>query len=337
MARNLALPVALVLVASCNNTPAPVPSTAANAIGFERVQQDLFSAPGGQPNAWADYDGDGDLDLFVGFRGAPNRLYRNEGGRFVDVAAAAGLTVPFETRAASWGDFDSDGDPDLFLGFAAARDARTRLYRNDGGDFTDVAASLNLDLDGTTRQPAWVDYDQDGDVDLFVANQDGDTDGLYRNDEGRFTDVAPALGMDNPGRRSDIGGVGAAAGDFDNDGDLDLYVAAYGPDLLWENLGGGRFRNAAPGTPLASDTHDVTAAWGDFDNDGMLELYVSSFRLNRKLATTCTSVRCPAGPTSSRSRSSSTAPATAWPSLTMTAMARWTSRSRTTTRKASTT
>jgi hypothetical protein len=294
---------------------------------FERVQPELFGAPGAQPNAWADYDGDGDLDLFVGFRGAPNRLYRNDAGRFVDVAASVGLVVPFETRAAAWGDYDGDGDPDLFMGFAAALGAKTHLYRNDGGHFLDVAPELGLDLDGIARQPVWVDYDQDGDVDLFVAfrdkpnrlfrndggrfvdvtlatglgdtrktvgavwfdmdedgdldvfvaNQDGDTDGLYRNDSGHFTDVAPTLGMDSPGRRSDIGGVGPAVGDFDNDGDLDLYVASYGPDLLWENLGGGRFRNIAPGTVLAGETHDVTAAWGDFDNDGLLELYVAGF------------------------------------------------------------
>ncbi|MEP7345300.1 MAG: CRTAC1 family protein [Gemmatimonadaceae bacterium] len=320
--------LSLAVVASCNRSASldssPLPGA---PLTFERVQPAIFGGPGAQPNAWADYDGDGDLDLFVGFRGASNRLYRNDAGSFVDVGTSAGLVVPFETRAAAWGDYDGDGDPDLFLGFADAPGARTRLYRNDGGRFTDVAPALALDLDGTARQPVWIDYDQDGDVDLFVAfrdrpnrlfrndggrftdvtsatgvgdtrktvgavwfdmdqdgdldlfvaNQDGDTDGLYRNDGGHFTDVAPALGIDNPGRRSDIGGVGPAVGDFDNDGDLDLYVASYGPDLLWENLGGGHFRNVAPGTVLAGETHDVTAAWGDVDNDGTLELYVAGF------------------------------------------------------------
>lgn len=319
---------ALAFLASCNRTVTvdPGPSVAP-PLAFERLQPDVFGAPGAQPNAWADYDGDGDLDLFVGFRGAPNRLYRNDAGRFVDVAATLGVVAPFETRAAAWGDYDGDGDPDLFLGFAAAPGARTRLLRNDGAGFVDVAPALGLDLEGIARQPVWVDYDQDGDadlfvafrdkpnrlfrndhgrfvdvtqaagvgdtrktvgavwfdmdqdgdLDLFVANQEGDTDGMFRNDAGRFTDVAKALGIDSPGRRSDIGGVGPTVGDFDNDGDLDLYIAAYGPDLLWENLGGGRFRNAALGTVLAGDTHDVTAAWGDFDNDGTLELYVAAF------------------------------------------------------------
>lgn len=316
-----------VVVASCTPPRTPERPATEPLIAFQRTQSALFASPGAQPNAWADFDGDGDLDLMVGFRGAPNRLYRNDGGRFVDVAADVGLAGNSETRALAWGDFDADGDPDVYVGYAAAPGVRNRLYRNDGGRFTDVAPQLGLDLDGTTRQPAWVDYDGDGDLDFFiafrdqanrlfrndrgrftdvtassgigdprktvgvvwfdmegdgdldqfVANQDGDADAFYRNDGGRFTDVAPMTGMDNAGRRPDLGSVGPAVGDFDNDGDLDLYVAAYGPDILWENLGHGRFRNIAPGTVLAGETHDVTAVWGDLDNDGMLELYVAGF------------------------------------------------------------
>src|SRR6266705_6629439 len=77
---------------------------------FELVQPDLFSASGAMPNAWADFDNDGDLDEFVGFRGRPNRLYRQDHGRFEDVAAAAGVADNVETRAAAWGDYDADGN-----------------------------------------------------------------------------------------------------------------------------------------------------------------------------------------------------------------------------------
>jgi hypothetical protein len=294
---------------------------------FTSVQPELFSAPGAQTNAWADYDVDGDLDLFVGFRGAPDRLYQNDEGSFTEVAASVGLANEEETRASAWGDYDRDGDPDLYVGFAAVG-IPNRLYRNDGGHFVDASEELGLEADGTTRQPAFVDYDGDGDVDLFVAfrdkpnalfrndggrfvdvteasgigdtrrtvgvawldmdgdgdldafvaNQNGDEDGVYINDgDGTFEDRAAALGMNQPGRAAELGSVGTAVGDYDNDGDLDLFVASYGPDVLWQNQGDGSFVNVATGTPLAGDHHSVAAAWGDYDNDGWLDLYVNSF------------------------------------------------------------
>jgi len=106
---------------------------------FELVQPELFSANGGMPNAWADFDNDGDLDEFVGFRGRPNRLYRQDGGMFTDVAAAVGLADTIETRAAAWGDYDADGHVDLYVGFIDG--TPNRLYRNDGNGrhFTDDA------------------------------------------------------------------------------------------------------------------------------------------------------------------------------------------------------
>ena len=296
---------------------------------FSAVGGDAFGAPGAQPNAWADFDRDGDLDLFVGFRGGPDRLYRNDSGTLVDVAGEFGLAEPSETRAAAWGDYDGDGDFDLYVGFPSSDDMPDRLYENrgDGEPFVDVAASVGIDVRGTTRQPVWIDFDgdddldlfvalrdgpnrmyrndgatftevgaelgiddprrtvgvawfdmdQDGDFDLFVANQNGDDDTFFRNDDGLFVDVAPRLGMNQPGRPEELGSVGAAVGDYDNDGDLDLFVASYGPDVLWENQGDGTFQNAAAGEPFAEDHHSVSAAFADYDNDGWLDLYVTVF------------------------------------------------------------
>ena len=328
--RLLFLPV-LALAACDGDAPSADDSEAAQGTdlspAFSRLQEEMFSSPGAQTNAWADYDGDGDLDLFVGFRGAPNRLYRSDRGSFVDVAADVGLAAAEETRAAAWGDFDQDGDPDLYIGFAALG-IDNRLYRNDGGTFVDVAGDVGVAQCGTTRQPAFIDYDGDGDLDLFVAfrdrpntlfrndggsftdvtdesgigderrtvgvswfdmdgdgdldafvaNQNGDEDGFFRNNgDGTFDDVAAALGMNQPGRAEDLGSVGTAVADYDNDGDLDLFVASYGPDVLWQNQGDGTFVDAAPGTPLAGDHHSVAADWGDVDNDGWLDLYVDTF------------------------------------------------------------
>ena len=124
----------------------------------------------------------------------------------------------------------------------------------------------------------WFDMDGDFDLDLFVANQNGDEDGVFRNrGDGTFADVAAELGMNQPGRTEEQGSVGVAVADYDNDGDLDLFVASYGPDVLWQNQGNGTFRDVAPGTPLASDHHSVGAAWGDYDNDGWVDLYVDRY------------------------------------------------------------
>jgi len=295
---------------------------------FTTVQEADFSASGAQPNAFVDFDNDGDLDLFIGFRGRANRLYRNDAGVYTDVAAQVGLALEEDTRVASWGDYDGDGDADVYIGFPTSVDAPDRLYRNDGADgFTEVSASVGLEVRGTTRQTswldldgdndldlfvalrdganrmfrndsgrfvditertglgdarktvgvAWFDYDQDGDLDAFVANQNGDQDGFFRNDGGRFTDIAAELGMIWPDRTDEYGGVGPAVSDYDNDGDLDLFVANYGPDALWRNEGDGTFTEVAGGTPVGADHHSTTAAWGDVDNDGFEDVYVAAF------------------------------------------------------------
>src|SRR3990172_3869983 len=102
------LTVCLLLLAAAQS-PAP---------RFEPVQPELLSAGGALVTAWADYEGDGDPDLFVGMNGAGNRLYRNDRGVLAEVAAARGVADRRATRAAAWGDHDGDGDPDLLVGFA---------------------------------------------------------------------------------------------------------------------------------------------------------------------------------------------------------------------------
>jgi hypothetical protein len=138
---------------------------------------------------------------------------------FVDVAASAGLADTVETRAAAWGDFDADGDPDLYVGFANAPTAANRIYRNDRDRFVDVARELAVELRGVSRQAVWVDYDGDGDLDLFAAFRDA-PNRLYRNDGSRFTDVSKSSRIDDPRKT-----VGAVWWDADADGDLDLFVA----------------------------------------------------------------------------------------------------------------
>ncbi len=300
---------------------------------FKLHQPDLFKGGGAYTNAFADFDNDGDLDLFVGFRAKPNRLYRNDDGTFTDVAAQVGIADVGYTRTAAWGDYNGDGHLDLFVGSESSSDITlvwNRLYRNDGDGkhFTDVSQSTGVKLSGRFRQASWVDYDNDGDVDLFVgfrdkpnvllqnnngkfinvakslgvddprktvgaawfdydkdgdldlyvANMDGDANGLFRNDGSRFEDVASQAGVESGGRPLGsklFGSVRPSIGDYDNDGNLDIFLANYGPNALYQNKGNGQFVNVAPKLGLAIDSCYDTGTWGDYDNDGHIDLYVN--------------------------------------------------------------
>jgi hypothetical protein len=267
---------------------------------FTAVQPGLLGAGSTLVNAWADYDGDGDLDLFVGFNGAPNRLYRNDGGTLVDVAAAAGMADARATRAGAWGDFDGDGDPDLVVGFAPGPQSVLRLYRNDAGRFVDVTTDARIARDsGAVRQLSWIDYDGDGDLDLFVAFRDR-ANALFRSDAGKFTDVAADLGLAD--RRKSVGAVWF---DYDEDGDLDLYLANMDGDAnaLYRNDPSTSLRAGASPAGSAQARHftDVAAelgvAWGgrtpndstngtvrpcaaDVDGDGHLDIVTANYGRN---------------------------------------------------------
>ncbi|MGH9410558.1 MAG: CRTAC1 family protein, partial [Vicinamibacterales bacterium] len=218
-------------------------------------------------------------DLIVGF--APGvdsvlRLYRNDGGRFVDVTGEAGLKVHGgAVRQFAWIDYDGDGDLDLFVGF---RDRPNMLFRNDGGRFTDVASEVGLADPRKTVGAVWFDYDQDGDLDLYVANMDGDANALYRNDHGHFTDVAVEAGVAWGGRAPhdpDNGTVRPCAADVNNDGRFDIFTANYGPNGLFLNRGDGTFEDVSKAWGIAIDSRYDTCAFADFDNDGRIDLYVN--------------------------------------------------------------
>src|SRR5207245_3751546 len=122
----------------------------------------------------------------------------------------------------------------------------------------------------------WFDIDGDGDLDLFVANQEGDANGLFRNDGGRFQDVAREWSVDASGRPKESGGVGASVADFDGDGRMDLFVANYGPSTVYRNEG-TRFVDVTKAANLLFEGHATTPAWGDYDNDGRPDLYVARY------------------------------------------------------------
>ncbi|MBK8167725.1 MAG: VCBS repeat-containing protein [bacterium] len=193
---------------------------------FDMTQPPLDDPDDSRDAAWADYDGDGDLDCYLTKYGIqPGRMLRNDWPMFADATLGA-LHDSGPSFGACWGDYDNDGDLDLYIVKAAG--LPNRLLRNDGGgNFMDVTAGPLADTGGGYGA-CWGDYDNDGDLDLYVVN--GCNSGfscvanrLLRNDGGgTFSD-------DTNGPLGDMGlGRAAAFADYDLDGDLDLYVANWG-------------------------------------------------------------------------------------------------------------
>ena len=284
MPRRACFPIAVVslFLAGCDRAMEPQP------VRFAPVAEHLFSDGGALTDAWADIDLDGDPDRFVGFNGTPSRLYRNDGiDGFVDIATEVGLTVSRSVRTSAWGDFDGDGDPDLLLGYAGDAPV-TALWRNEGDSFSEVSAETGLRLEsGTTRQAAWIDFDADGDLDLYLAMRDG-PNRLFEQDAGQFTDRAAELGLDDA-RRS----VGAVWFD-DGDGWLDVVVANMNGDANGLYLGGvSGFVESTDnvirggGRSLGDEAEgSVRPCAVDFDTDGDFDLFFANYGSNALLERT---------------------------------------------------
>ena len=222
------------------------------------------SVPGlGSGAGWADFDGDGDLDLIVSNSSSGMRifLFRNDGSRFTDVSSSSGITD--EARNFAIGDYDNDGRADVAtISFGYKQ---TRLFRNKGNmQFEDVSSQAGIF--GTYGwRCAWVDYDNDGHLDLF---QTSSTNYLFRNKgNGTFEERAAAANIASGGRS-------CAWLDYDNDGWQDCYIGVSGgANLLYHNKKNGTFEEvgASAGVADASRTSGVCA--GDFNGDGLFDLY----------------------------------------------------------------
>ncbi len=264
-----------------------------------------------QTAGWADYDNDGDLDLYVGNERFACQLYENNGkGQFQDVAARAGVENKRFTKGVTWGDYDNDGDPDIYVSnygtpgggqsrdraanqFTAREGEPNRLYRNNGdGTFTDVAEQLGVSKP-LLSFPAWFwDFNNDGALDLFVATFDGtiqevaaeylegvprmERPCLYQGDgQGGFQEVARQCRLDRPSLT-----MGANFGDLNNDGFLDVYLGtghppyeALMPNLMFLNQQGTTFADVttAGGFGHLQKGHGIAMA--DVDNDGDQDIF----------------------------------------------------------------
>jgi hypothetical protein len=221
---------------------------------------------------WGDFDGSGYLDL-VGTL----MLYHNNGdGTFTDVLEGSGIRTGSDQKDSGWADYDNDGDLDLYITHGAKSglgEGPNELYQNDGlGHFVNVAEEVGVTDDlGRGRGAAWADYDNDGDLDLFVANatRADAPDAFFRNNgDGTFTNIAAEVGLADAGSS-----YGVAWADYDNDGDPDLYVAG-DQSRLYRN-DGSAFTDVTSSAGVGAGLGQAPT-WGDYDNDGDLDLFVSS-------------------------------------------------------------
>jgi hypothetical protein len=259
-------------------TPPPAPAS----LPFTKIQPELLGVPGSLSNAWGDFDNDSDLDLAVSLKSGEIRLYRNDAGTLVGIGEAMGLPLKGqETRGLSWGDYDGDGWIDLLAG-ATDPKMLTKVFHNQRGKkFVDVAATIGLTVPGrSARQTSWLDFDNDGDLDLYAADRIG-ANTLFRNDGGKFTQVFADNGISD--RRPT---VGACWLDADNDGDLDLFLAnqSGATDALWRN-DGTTFVDIAPALHMdrpgrTKEEGGVGCAVGDYDNDGLLDIFEPTYGKN---------------------------------------------------------
>lgn len=225
--------------------------------------------------SWVDYNNDGYLDLFVTdyMPTKFNVLYKNNGDEtFTTITNSALVQEAKRSIGATWADYDNDGDMDVFV--PATSGESNSLFRNNGaGDFVKMT-NVGIPVDNANSVGcSWGDSDNDGDLDLFVTNTSGQDNFFYRNDgDGTFTQVSSGLLVTDGGHSSSSNWV-----DFDNDGDLDLYVCNDQADAnaMYINDGNGNF--VKPATPLSADLgNSYSQAWSDFDNDGDLDVLVGN-------------------------------------------------------------
>ena len=254
-----------------------------------------------QTAAWADFDNDGWLDLFVGNESSaqeqhPCELFRNQGdGTFADVAADVGLDVEGFVKGVAWGDIDNDHRPDLYISRLGQPNL---LFHNDGPDangrwrFSDITARAGVGQP-TFSFPVWFwDYDNDGWLDLFVSGykadagdvaadymglpHKGEPPRLYRNQgDGTFADVARQTHSDKV-----LYTMGCNFGDLDNDGWLDFYAGTGDPDYrslmpnrMFRNAAGQRFEDVTTSGGFGHLQKGHGVAFGDIDNDGDQDIY----------------------------------------------------------------
>ncbi len=229
-----------------------------------------------------DFDGDGDEDLHISrANGDTDRLYRNDGDfTFTDVSAAAGIDFAGVSMGSNWGDYNGDGWLDLYVCTRTGENnnwEENRLFHNNGdGTFTDVAVAVGAQATGDpTLLASFLDYDSDGDADLYLGTDKGSgpsfTNRMLRNDGGVFTDVTALTGTE-----ANVDCMGIAYGDIDHNGYPDLFVTNIqaGHVLLMAN-GDGTFSDQSAAAGVELFEIGWSCSFFDYNNDTWEDLYIA--------------------------------------------------------------
>ena len=248
--------------------------------GFQKagreIQNNEKAAFNFTPLAACDYDGDGDMDLYVGWydpqtQSFKHYLLNNEWGKFHDVSEKAGISQNGKEFSAKFDDYNNDGYLDLYI----VKEGKNTLYQNTGkGTFIDVTDKAGTGDQAAGNKSLFFDFDHDGDLDLYVIRPHANL--LYRNNaDGTFTDYSKESHLAG----GDAFSTDAAFGDFDDDGDIDLFVTNNNAsNILFSNQRQGVFKDVTAESGLASKGSSTSVTAGDYNNDGFLDLFVTSSR-----------------------------------------------------------
>ena len=224
----------------------------------------------GRNSTWADYNNDGLTDVFITNQ-HETFLYKNAGGgNFTKINSAPTIAFAFgsDHQGAAWGDYNSDGFLDLFLSsYKLSEESRNNLFSNNGdGTFTPATETNIVTTQGYSMDPSWIDYDQNGTLDLFVPNYGNTPNFLYSN----LGDSFQAITGQNINTIS-YASLGASWADYDNDGDFDVLIPnnVNASNIFLENNGNGSFTHK---TSMFGSTLSSSASWADFDNDGDVDV-----------------------------------------------------------------
>ncbi len=255
--------------------------TTASAQSFKKIPITDFSRQQNNSNStsWGDFDNDGDLDLFItnGESDQDNEFYINEGyGSFR--AVSNNLTSKkYPSFSSAWGDYDNDGWLDLYVANADYKNSageRNFLFKNNGdGTFERIQNNSLVGSKDPSYGCAWADYDNDGWLDLYVVNAYGFRNRLYKNNgDGSFTEIT-----DDPVVADSKHEISCSWSDYDNDGDVDLFVINTDPGSLnsfFENNGNGTFSKINNALSSRYFTKCRGSNWGDFNNDGWMDVVI---------------------------------------------------------------